>query len=100
MIQVTYQKNDGSIIQKIRKTMLPYEVGDTTSMGWKVLDIEYEYNDEYLPFHKYSTAIEKDKQKCLRKKEISESCVKEAKIFLYYFLTVMIINLLKTLFGV
>ena len=100
MIQVTYQKNDGSTIQKIRKTMLPYEVGDTTSMGWKVLNIEYKYNDEYLPFHKYSMIIGKDKQKCIRKKHTTEVCVKEVKTFLYYFLAAIIISFFKMLFGI
>ena len=42
MIQITYQKKDGSIIQKYRNTSLPYKIGDTTSMNWKVLNIEYE----------------------------------------------------------
>ena len=39
MIQITYQKRDGSKIQKLRNTMLPYKIGDTTSMGWKVITV-------------------------------------------------------------
>lgn len=66
-MQITYQKKDGCIIQKIRNTMLPYKIGDTTSMGWKVLNIEYEYNNQYYPEYKYHMLINENKQRCLKK---------------------------------
>lgn len=37
-MQITYQKKDGSVMQRFRNTILPYKIGDTTSMGWKVLN--------------------------------------------------------------
>ena len=66
MIQVTYQKRDGNIIHRPRNTILPYKVGDTTSMGWKVLNIEYEYKNKYYPEYEYNVLIAKNRKKLLK----------------------------------
>jgi hypothetical protein len=44
---ITYQKENGDIL--IRPVVSTYgrKLGDTTSMGWKVLDIHYEHNGNY-----------------------------------------------------
>lgn len=100
MQQITYQKNDGCIIQRSRKTPLPYKVGDSTSMGWKVLNIEYQYKDKYYPEYKYNMLLQKEKQGIVKRKQLKESLEKEAKTFIYYFIIMVIINFLKTLFGI
>ena len=100
MIRVTYQKNDGCIIQRERTTMLPYQLGDITSMGWKVLNIERKYKDAYYSLHEYNTLLEKNKQKLQRKKKMVELCTNEIKTLLYCFIAVVIINFLKIFFGV
>lgn len=99
-MQITYRKNDGTIIQKYRKTVLPYNIGDMTSMGWIVLNIEYEYNNKFYPEYKYNILIEKDKKASTKKKEIKETCTKEAKTFIYCFIVVILISVLKNLFGI
>lgn len=38
---VYYQKANGDIIERKRKTIPDYNVGQTTSMGWIVKDIKY-----------------------------------------------------------
>ena len=100
VIQVTYQKSDGCIIQRKRTTMVPYKIGDTTSMGWKVLNIEREYNNEFHPLYEYNTLIEKDKQKVLKRKKAKELYTEEIKRFIYSFIAVIIISFLKAFFGV
>ena len=45
---ITYQKNNGQMLYRIRKTLNGMSIGDETSMGWKIMDIHYEYNGNYL----------------------------------------------------
>ena len=99
-MQITYQKNNGCIIQRQRNTALPYKIGETTSMGWKVLNIEYEFNNKFYPEYKYNILIHKSKQASIKKKQAIELCTREFKTFLYYFIAVLLINLLKMLMGI
>ena len=50
---ITYQKENGDIL--IRPCMSTYgrKVGDTTSMGWKVIDIHYKHNDNYYCYEDF-----------------------------------------------
>lgn len=100
MIQITYQKNDGCIFQKHRNTILPYKIGDTTSMGWKVLNIEYEYNNKYYPEYEYNVLVYKNRQISNKKKQIIELCKKEIKNFSYCIVVVLVINFLKILTNI
>ena len=99
-MQVTYQKRDGSIMQKYRNTLLPYKIGDTTSMGWKVLNIEYEHNNKFYSKNEHDVLLNKKKQKLLKKKETIEIFLKEFKTFMYYCMALEIINLLKFILGI
>ena len=99
MMQVTYQKSDGSIIKRLRNTTLPYKIGDITSMGWKVLNIEYKYNNKFYPEYQYNILIQKNKQQFNKRKQTIELCTKEFKTFLYYFIVIILINILKKLLG-
>lgn len=100
MMQITYQKRDGSIMLKSRNTMLPYKIGETTSMGWKVLNIEYEYKGKYYPEYKYNMIIYKNKQKYIKKKQIKELCLKETKTLLYYFIMIIILYYIRIRIGI
>lgn len=99
-MQITYQKSNGCIIQRQRNTALPYKIGDTTSMGWKVLNIEYEYNNKFYPEYKYNILIHKYKQSSIKKKHILELITREFKTFIYYFIALILLNLLKMLIGI
>ena len=99
MMQITYQKRNGCVFQKIRKTMLPYKIGETTSMGWKVLNIEYQYKDEFYPEYEYMMIISKEKEKYLKKQQLKELFINESKALFYYFIVVLIINLIKIILG-
>ena len=100
MVQVTYQKNNGCIFKRQRNTTLPYKIGDTTSMGWKVLNIEYEYNNKFYSEYNYNKLLNKDKQTSITKKQTIELITREFKTFLYYFIAGLLINLLKMLIGI
>ena len=88
-MQITYQKRDGNIIQRYRNTVLPYKIGEETSMGWKVLNIEYEYN----------MLIHKKKQTCIKRQLAREVYIKELKNLLYCIIAVLVINFIKALIG-
>lgn len=95
-MQITYQKRNGDMFQKLRKTILPYKIGETTSMGWKVLNIEYEYKSKYYPEYEYNILIHKNKQKKIRINHYKNICIKEMKTLFYYFIVVSIlINIFK-----
>lgn len=96
-MQITYQKRDGCIFQRFRNTMLPYKIGDITSMGWKVLNIEYEYKNNYYSQYEYNMLIHKNKQRYVRKQQIKTLCIKEIKTLLYYIIGIIIINLIRIL---
>lgn len=98
-MQITYQKKNGNIIHKFRNTPLPYGIGDITSMGWKVLNIEYEYKGEYYPGYKFDMIIRKNKQSFIRKKQMRELCINNLKTLLYYLIGLYIINLINILLG-
>jgi hypothetical protein len=59
MIQITYQKRNGELFNRLRNTYVSYRVGDTTSMGWKVLDIKYKYGNKYYSPVEYDRIIDK-----------------------------------------
>ena len=94
MIQITYQKNNGSIIQRYRDTVLPYRIGDTTSMGWKVLNIEYQFKDKYYPELEYNKMIYKQKRTHNKMNRVRELCTKELLNLLKCILAVLIIKYL------
>lgn len=99
MTLITYQKKDGSILKRYRSTELPYKIGEKTSMGWLVLNVEYEYNNKFYDKHQYNLLLHKKKQMCIKRKLVRELYIKEFKTFLYYILAVILVNFLKTMLG-
>lgn len=60
---VTYQKSNGEIfIRPYNHSAfaLGKRVGDTSSMGWKILDIHYKYNDNYYCYEDFMKLFEKE----------------------------------------
>lgn len=92
---ITYQKNNGNIIYRERKTPLQYKIGDITSMGWKVLNIEYKYNDKFYSKYEYNLLIKKNTQIEIRRKQTKEIFLKGFKTFLYYFISVLLTKIIK-----
>lgn len=94
MIQITYKKNDGNIIQRYRNTTLPYKIGDMTSMGWQVLNVEYEYKNKYYSEYKYNILIQNSKKLAVKKQQIYSLFRQELKTFLYCVVVIIILKLL------
>lgn len=67
MYQITYQKSNGEIFYRIRNTLPRYSVGETTSMGWKLLDIKYCIYNKYYSFLDYKRIIRNKKQRTILK---------------------------------
>ena len=99
-MQITYQKKDGCIIQRLRNTMLPYRIGDTTSMGWKVLNIEYEYKNKFYSYYKYLYLINKSRQRYLLMKHIKNIIIKWIKSLLYYIIMIYILYYIRIRIGI
>ncbi len=99
MMQITYQKRDGTLMKRTRNTMLPYNVGDTTSMGWKVISIEYEYKNKYYPEYEYRNLIYQSKKKLIRRRQIEERIMEKTKSLLYNFIMILILYYIKIRIG-
>ena len=99
-MQITYQKRNGCIFQRLRNTSLPYKIGDSTSMGWTVLNIEYEYKGKYYPEYQYNMLIYKNKQKYMKKKQFKEQCILNTKTLLYYLLGYIFLNYIRIRIGI
>lgn len=63
MVQITYQKRNGDLINRIRKTYPSFRVGDTTSMGWKVIEILYRFNGKYYSYSEYCKLVDKESKR-------------------------------------
>lgn len=74
---IIYKKGNGNIIERKRSTLPEHEVGEYTSMGWKILDIKYLFNDEvYNTYNEYRNAIKKFYKYDYIKRKISRSIKK------------------------
>lgn len=54
---IIYQKHNGDMIYRINKTKPPYNIGDRTSMGWKVIEIQRLHKGKVLSNDRYSAKI-------------------------------------------
>lgn len=59
---ITYQKANGELLLRRRTSQYDLFIGKETSMGWKVLDIHYEYGGNYYHKEDYYRMIKKNKR--------------------------------------
>lgn len=57
---VIYQKTSGEIIYRTLTARPKYDKGDTTSMGWKVLDIKNMYKGNLYTNYEYRSHLSHD----------------------------------------
>lgn len=67
---VVYQKSNGKIIYRPVKYIVDLTIGKETSMGWKVIDIQYYINNKYCSYEEYKKILEMNIEKV--KKEVSK----------------------------
>lgn len=56
---VVYKKQDGNIIYRACRTKPKYNKGESTSMGWYVLDILHLYNGKALSYIEYDALLQR-----------------------------------------
>ena len=54
---IIYKKYNGDLIYRYNKIKPNYKKGDTTSMGWKVVDIQYMHKGKIMNYDRYSAVI-------------------------------------------
>lgn len=59
MYKIVYKKVNGDIIERIRNTMPSHAIGEYTSMGWLILDIQYFIGNNYYDYFTYKKILNK-----------------------------------------
>ena len=54
---VIYQKNNNDLIYRANKTRPAYNIGDKTSMGWKVIDIQRLHNGKCYSMNEFDKKL-------------------------------------------
>ena len=58
--KIIYQKGNGDIIERERNTLPLQTIGETTSMGWKIIDIFNGFQNKWYSsdnYYEYKRAI-------------------------------------------
>ena len=74
---VTYQKRNGDILLRARKTLYGMRVGDETSMGWTILNIHYNYEGNYYTYPDYCRIIRGQQLKKKKKHKLVKYLIKQ-----------------------
>ena len=74
---ITYQKTNGDIILRPRKSIYNLKVGDETSMGWKVLNIHYNYDGNFYTYLDYCRVVRGNQQKRKKQHRIIKYLIKQ-----------------------
>ena len=73
---IIYLKRDNTTIFRLRHTLETKKIGETTSMGWTILDIQYYRDGHFYSQSNYykllSKSIEKNARENARAKKIIE----------------------------
>ncbi len=59
MYQITYKKRNGEIFNRIRSTLPTQLIGQETSMGWTILNIQYGLNGKFYNPNDYFIKLRK-----------------------------------------
>ena len=59
MIKIIYKKSNGDIIERVRNTLPTHSIGEYTSMGWLILDIQYFIGNDYYDYSTYKKILNK-----------------------------------------
>ncbi len=62
MYKIVYEKSNGQLIERIRTTLPHYKIGEMTSMGWIIKNIQYNFNNNYYDYIEYRQKVNKAKQ--------------------------------------
>lgn len=62
MYKILYKKQNGELIERVRNTLPNVGIGQTTGMGWLIVDILYSYKDKYYTSSEYHTLMSKQRK--------------------------------------
>ena len=79
---IIYQKPDGTKFLRSYVCTYGRKIGDETAMGWKVLNVLYEYEGNYYQYDKYIKMIRTKIDKQRNKKIIRQAIKKKIYNFL------------------
>lgn len=74
---VIYQKNNGKILLRPRKCIYGLQIGDGTAMGWKVLNILYEYEGNYYTYMDWCRVRRGKQLKTKEKKKVLKFVIRQ-----------------------
>ena len=74
---ITYQKRNGDILVRKRKTLYGMRVGDTTGMGWTVINIHYNYEGNYYIYTDYCRMVRNQQLKKKKDKRILKYLIRQ-----------------------
>ena len=95
MIQITFQKRNGEIFQRLRRTLSPYRIGEVNSYGWKVLDIRYKYKGKFYSQLEYDKLIDKRIKRYKRNNKIKSTIYSVYKQLGYSICLLILIRFLE-----
>lgn len=98
MIQVTYQKRSGEVIQKLINVYTSYRVGETNGYGWKIIDMKYWYKNKFLSYHEYNTMTDKTWKRSLKFINFKRKSYKLYRELGYSIILVILFKCLEMLF--
>ena len=81
MVQTTYQKKNGELVNKITYFRGQYKIGEENGFGWKVVDIKCKFKDNFYPMYEYDRLIQKHWK---REDTIDEIKKKFKKIYVFF----------------
>ena len=94
---ITYQKKNGEIFQRVRNTYSSYRIGDITSMGWKVLDIQYRWKNKYYSSSDYDKITTKHFDRAKKINKIKKIVVKVYRELAYSLILLILFRFLELL---
>lgn len=53
MYKITYQKRNGEVFDRIRATLPVKGIGDETSMGWTIMNVQFGLGSKYYDLREY-----------------------------------------------
>ena len=90
MYKIIYKKANGEVIERVRNTLPQQTIGETTSMGWLVVDILYAFKNGYYNASEYHVLWSKQRTKNQIRRNIIAFINKYknvAAIFLIFYIT-------------
>ena len=80
MYKIIYQKKNGQLLERIRVTLPQTGLNQETSMGWKIMDILYQYENNYYTKSDYRKLINKK----IKRNQLKRNFIKYVKKYCIY----------------